>query len=206
MYYSDDSGYTWTHSTLNNDLVYSLAVYGNYVFAGTELNGVYISSNNGLNWVQHNEGLGNITIFSLYIFNNFIYAGASVNSVYRRPLGELVGIVSNETPNEYSLSQNYPNPFNPVTKIKFSLPHPSKGGAMNVRLIVYDVLGREVVSLIPPLWGGQEGLQPGTYEVEFDGTNYPSGVYFYRLILTDASTPANGTGPLSITKKMVLIK
>jgi hypothetical protein len=150
-------------------------------------------------------------VYSIYAFdsNNAWFCGDK-SSIYNTTNGGgmIIGVSSSNSnvANSFSLSQNYPNPFNPVTKIKFSLPHPSKGGAMNVRLIVYDVLGREVVSLIPPLWGGQEGLQPGTYEVEFDGTNYPSGVYFYRLILTDASTPANGTGPLSITKKMVLIK
>ncbi len=62
-----------------------------------------------------------------------------------------------KVPVNYSLSQNYPNPFNPVTKIKFSLPSPSKGG---VKLIVFDVLGREIANLIPPLWGGQVGLSP----------------------------------------------
>ncbi len=108
---------------------------------------------------------------------------------------------STEIPLFFSLSQNYPNPFNPVTKIKFSLPNPSIGGVWkNVRLVIYDVLGREIETLIPPLGGGQEGLKPGSYEVEWDGSRYASGVYFYRLYIDDASTS------LSITKKMVLIK
>jgi len=59
-----------------------------------------------------------------------------------------------------------------------------------VRLIVYDMLGREVTTLV------NEGLQPGTYEVEWDGSNYPCGVYFYKFITNDYSE----------TKKMVLIK
>jgi photosystem II stability/assembly factor-like uncharacterized protein len=87
VYYSRDSGHTWTRSSLNNDLVYSLAVAGNAVYAGTELNGVFLSTNNGLNWSQLNDGLpAGITIYSLYLYNNYVYAGASQNSVYRRPL------------------------------------------------------------------------------------------------------------------------
>jgi len=112
--------------------------------------------------------------------------------------GEPVGIQKSneETPSTLSLSQNYPNPFNPVTKIKFSLPNPSKGGAWNVRLVIYDILGRELATLIPPLRGGQEGLNPGSYEVTWDGSRYASGVYFYRL-MTDEYVE---------TKKMVLIR
>ncbi len=103
----------------------------------------------------------------------------------------LVGInpISSEIPKYFSLSQNYPNPFNPVTKIKFSIP-PSKGAKGMTRLIIYDMLGREIATLL------NEGLQPGTYEVEWDGSNFSSGVYFYKLI----------TAEYSETKKMVLIK
>ncbi|HJY65074.1 MAG TPA: T9SS type A sorting domain-containing protein, partial [Ignavibacteria bacterium] len=74
-----------------------------------------------------------------------------------------------------------------------SLPLPSKGGAQAVKLVIYDILGREIASLIPR---GQEGLSPGVYEVEFDGANYPSGVYFYKIF----------TENYSKTLKMVLIK
>ena len=104
-----------------------------------------------------------------------------------------VNNISSEIPNSYMLYQNYPNPFNPVTKIKFELPK-----STHVKLIIYDVLGREVATLI------NERLAPGTYEVNWDGTNYPSGVYFYKLIVLDPST---GSGlRYSETKKMVLLK
>ncbi|MGA2669054.1 MAG: T9SS type A sorting domain-containing protein [Ignavibacteria bacterium] len=98
--------------------------------------------------------------------------------------------ISSVIPKSFFLSQNYPNPFNPTTKIKFDIP-PLKGvRGMGVRLIISDLLGREVTTLI------NEQLNPGTYEVEWDGTNYPSGVYFYRLVMDGYSE----------TKKMVLIK
>jgi hypothetical protein len=99
----------------------------------------------------------------------------------------LTEIISNngQIPDIYVLDQNYPNPFNPVTKIKFSLPVSS-----NVKLIVYDITGKEVQTLV------NDFLNSGSYDIKFDGTNLPSGLYFYRLI----------TGNYSETKKMLMVK
>ena len=187
VYYSNDNGTTWTHSSLNNELVYSLAVNGNNVFAGTELHGVFVSSNNGVSWVQKNEGLGNITIHSLRIINNFIFAGASVNGVYKRPIGDLVGIPvsSNQIPNEFSLSQNYPNPFNPSTKISFSIPKSEL-----VNLTVYDITGKETAALV------NRQMNAGIYEVTFNASGLSSGVYFYTI----------KTNSFTSTKKMIITK
>jgi hypothetical protein len=115
----------------------------------------------------------------------------------RDPNGNSIGIknISTEIPLNFSLYQNYPNPFNPTTNIRFSVPHPSEGGAYDVGLIIYDVLGRKIASLII-----HEGLQPGTYEVNWDGSSYSSGIYYYTLSAGDASAP------LSITRKMILLK
>ncbi len=98
-----------------------------------------------------------------------------------------VGITgnTNEIPVEFKLYNNYPNPFNPATKIKFDLPN-----ASNAKLFVYDILGREVSRILD----GE--LKAGKYEADFDASNLPSGVYFYRLI-TDGFTD---------TKKMLLVK
>jgi hypothetical protein len=107
---------------------------------------------------------------------------------YSQPIG--IQPISSKVPNSYVLSQNYPNPFNPTTKIKFDLPVNVKREASNVKLIIYDILGRDVATLV------NEQLKPGSYEVEWDATNYPSGVYFYKL----------QTESFSETKKMVLVK
>ncbi len=88
-------------------------------------------------------------------------------------------------PREFSLSQNYPNPFNPTTSIKYTVV-----SSVYVTLTVYDVLGREVAVLVD----GEK--LPGTYEVEFNASNLPSGVYLYRL----------QTGNFVETKRMLLLK
>ncbi len=90
-----------------------------------------------------------------------------------------------EIPEDFSLLQNYPNPFNPTTTINYQLPTNSV-----VALKVYDVLGREMATLV------NERQSVGSHSVRFDANNLPSGVYFYRL---DAGTYHD-------TKKLVLLK
>ncbi len=75
-----------------------------------------------------------------------------------------------QTPATYSLSQNYPNPFNPTTNISFTI---SKAGFVNIK--VFDILGREVATLI------SQEMKPGNYNYKFDAKNLSSGVYFYKM-------------------------
>jgi hypothetical protein len=93
--------------------------------------------------------------------------------------------IGNEIPNLFKLEQNFPNPFNPKSSIKFQISKLSE-----VKLTVFDVLGREIAVLV------NQQLTPGTYEVDFDGSKYSSGVYFYRLT----------AGDYTETRKMVLLK
>jgi hypothetical protein len=98
----------------------------------------------------------------------------------------------------FSLSQNYPNPFNPVTKIKFTVPNVETRHALSVQLKVYDLLGREVVKLV------NEEKPAGEYEIEFDGTGLPSGIYFYQI---RAGDPSADSGQSFVeTKKMALLR
>ncbi len=114
--------------------------------------------------------------------------------------------ISNEVPNNFSLYQNYPNPFNPNTVIKFNIPllrGVAESRGVSVQLKIYDVLGREVSTLV------NQNLQPGSYEVNFDGTNLPSGVYFYKLVVGDPREIGTGNtnnGGFSETKKMMIVK
>ena len=97
-----------------------------------------------------------------------------------------VGVdLENQLPNEFSLYQNYPNPFNPSTKISYSLKTNSE-----VRLSIYDPVGREVALLI------DKYQNAGKHELAFSGKNLTSGIYFYKLQTVDGV----------LTKKMILVK
>ena len=88
-------------------------------------------------------------------------------------------------PAVYSLEQNYPNPFNPATIINFSIPK-----SADVRLAIYDALGREVDILI------DKEMTAGNYNVDWNASGYAAGIYFYTISANDFTS----------TKKMVLLK
>ncbi len=102
-------------------------------------------------------------------------------------------IIKNEFLNlKYSLEQNYPNPFNPTTKIKYTASHLSR-----VQIKVYDILGNEIETLV------NEEKPAGIYEITWNASGLPSGVYFYQLI----ATPVGGQrGSFIETKKMTLLR
>ena len=77
--------------------------------------------------------------------------------------------------NEFELSQNYPNPFNPNTTIRFTIPQDQRRETIDVNLIVFDVLGNEVATIV------NEEKSVGSYEVEFRRSELTSGIYFYQL-------------------------
>ncbi len=98
----------------------------------------------------------------------------------------------------YQLDQNYPNPFNPSTTIKYSIANVETGYIPSVQLKVYDILGSEIITLV------NKEQPPGNYEVEFDGTEFSSGIYLYII---NAGDPASSAGQVYIeTKKMILLK
>jgi hypothetical protein len=96
-----------------------------------------------------------------------------------------VSTISIEKPKLYSLKQNYPNPFNPVTHIRFAILNTS-----DVKLAVYNAMGEEIKRIV------EQRLSAGTYNVDFDGSNLASGVYFYTIT----------AGDFIQTKKMLLVK
>ncbi len=106
--------------------------------------------------------------------------------------GGIVSVAPTGSPAEFRLEQNYPNPFNAATMVKYQVGgvRGQGSGVSDVKLVVYDVLGREVVTLV-------EGPQaPGTYTAQFDATNLASGIYFYRITV----------GSFVSTRKMLLLK
>ena len=134
------------------------------------------------------------TPVKIHYKNNKIYTVANATWVdglrreaiiikYSQTMG--INTISSETPSQFSLSQNYPNPFNPTTNFEFSIPQ-----AEFVNLTIYDAVGR----IVETLHNGE--LKSGIYKANWNASNFPSGVYFYRL----------SAGSFTGTKKMVLIK
>jgi hypothetical protein len=115
------------------------------------------------------------------VANQVWVADAGNNRVLRFDMnaGPTTGLsaVPGQRPTAYSLSQNYPNPFNPTTSIRFRLPESG-----NVRLEVFDVLGKRVAVLV------NEHMQAGSYQVPFNASALASGVYLYRLSAKDFSS------------------
>jgi outer membrane protein assembly factor BamB len=192
---------TTFYATVNgNDvnLVWSTATETNN--KGFEIQRTSIEEDKNSNWktIGFVNGVGTTTQSQ-----NYSYVDRNISSgkyLYRLKQIDLDGSYkySDEIeviiglPDRFVLEQNYPNPFNPVTKIKFSLPAEVKGQTSKVELKIYDVLGKEVATLI------NEHKEAGNYEIEFDANKYgiTSGVYFYQLKY----------GELSSVKKLVLLK
>jgi hypothetical protein len=139
------------------------------------------------------EGNGTTTELHSYLYSDDISSIVASSLSYRLKQIDYNGVyeysdiilVENLAPADYVLEQNYPNPFNPTTTIKFGLPVKS-----NVVLTIYNSLGAEVAILV------DEVREAGSYEFQFKGNNFSSGVYFYKL----------ETGKYIETKKMILMK
>ena len=152
------------------------------------------SVNTSDTWVKvgYIEGKGTTTTLTSYRFNDLKLNTGKYNYRLKQidyngnfKYYDLNEIIEIGIPNKYDISQNYPNPFNPATNIRYDLP---KNGF--VKLIVFDALGREIESLV------NKNQSAGTYEITFVASQFPSGVYFYKLT----------TNEFSDTKKMVLLK
>jgi len=145
------------------------------------------TTNGGTNWSSQTSG----TTYQLTgVYFTDANTGTAVGeggTILRTTNGGVTFInqISSEIPQRFSLYQNYPNPFNPSTSITFDIVKTS-----DVKLVVFDVLGREVSELV------NERLSNGSFRVDFNASNLRSGVYFYKLI----------TDEFVNVKKMVLIK
>lgn len=169
------------------------AATGYAVGAGLNLSTLIVkTTNGGNNWTNQSPNYNLILLSVYFIDANTGYAVGQNGVIFKTTTGGVTGIhpISNEVPTSFKLYQNYPNPFNPNTNIKFDVASNGRRQTSTVRMIIYDILGREVAMPV------NEKLNPGTYEVDFDGTNYPSGIYYYRL----------SAGEYTETKRMALVK
>ena len=210
MYKTIDGGYNWItqilpyggyfvnigvyeFSNINADTIWGVGgwlQYPNFQSRGV----LYRTTNGGSNWLFQ---IPDTTInIHQYVFNKFTnklngwaYAGfTGVHTVTGGGDTTYSGIkrMSSFIPDNFVLEQNYPNPFNPSTFIRFQIKR-----LADVRLVIYDVTGKEIKVLI------NQKQKGGVYEVSFEGSGYSSGVYFYSLIIDEK---------LIDTKKMILLK
>lgn len=185
-------------SILNKDTVYGVggfAFYGAGQFRGV----INRTTNGGSNWLfQVPDTMIHIPQYKFIQFVNkrngwaFSVGLGGIHTTNGGDTTFLVGVqqVSSQVPKQYELFQNYLNPFNPKTNIRYSV----KSQTSNVKLIVFDILGKQIAELV------NQKQNAGTYEVDFDGSNLSSGVYFYKLTVT------TGKEVFIETKRMVLIK
>ncbi len=204
---------TKTNETISNDLTINYVVVEDVIYQGNNgisdhknvmrtipnLNGtpIAVEVNETKNFsqtiVKNNEWNTNNLKVIVYI------QSSSSKEVYQTELIDynnftVTGIKSeNELPTEFTLEQNYPNPFNPSTTIKYSIPSTVKtqnSAAQHVLLKVYDILGKEVATLV------NEQKTAGNYYINFNASELTSGIYFYKL----------NAGNFIKTKKMTILK
>jgi len=197
IYKTTNSGLNWIFSyfipTNLPSVQNFINIYNSTNWYYSTLNEIARSSDNGTNWnnmVISLESGEQVLYMDIVSEGDMIFGWAITNLrnifYYREPFIP-IGINSNNSliPKDFNLHQNYPNPFNPLTKINYSLPK-----ATRVHIRVYDLLGRLVKTLV------NEFKEAGSYDVQFDGTGFASGVYFYRI----------EAGNFVVSKKMVLVK
>jgi len=189
IYRSTDQGANWSYQKLSQMI--------KSVYFPSGLTG-YASGYNCISYKTTNGGNNWFATYNIYAFSSDCifftdeqtgYGVSEYGTIIKTTTGGGV-LISIEpqsyvVPRAYNLYQNYPNPFNPVTKIKFDIPN-----AMNASLRIFDILGREIAVIV------NDFLIPGTYAFDYDGSDLPSGVYFYVL---------RGEG-FTESKKMILLK
>lgn len=197
---SSDGGETWSFTTLD---FFGLALGSGF---RNKSEGWYaagfnflLTSNGGQSWVKIPADSNKLVYDLIFTDEYTAFAAGDSGQVWRyKNYVTNIEMEETATPNNLILYQNYPNPFNPITKIKYTIPSTllSLGRVVEVKLLVYDILGNEIAALV------NEQQPAGTYEVEFNAqqTAYnkqlPAGVYFYQLI----------AGSFIQTKKLILLK
>ena len=188
IFHTTNKGMNWERfeaPAIFNSIYFSGSLKG---WGGASTGEIYLTTDGGRNWVAQISPMNNPIKKLFFHGENYGWAVGFLGNIIHTSNGGISFVDSASTdiyPADFILCQNYPNPFNPFTKIIFEIPSSSV-----VTLKVYDILGRELITLI------EEYKSRGKHEIGFDASEYASGIYFYRL---------QGEG-FARTKKMVLIK
>jgi photosystem II stability/assembly factor-like uncharacterized protein len=188
-----DGGNSWNAQNTPAGLSFGMApklfaINTRYVWAGMSLNKILATTNGGVNWGTQTTPMADN--FNVY-FTDTIKGWAGRNGLVKTtdgggPISQITNI-SSEIPSEYKLYQNYPNPFNPITNIKYQIVNNNS----QVKLAVYDIQGKQVAELV------NQKQSAGTYQADWDASEFSSGVYFYSLLIE---------GRVAGTKKMLMVK
>ncbi|MEZ4690803.1 MAG: T9SS type A sorting domain-containing protein [Ignavibacteria bacterium] len=147
------------------------------------------STNGGLSWnIDYNNNFDS-RLFGIHftdINTGWIAGSNGLIARYNNPASNIIFNSSDNIAEDFRLFQNYPNPFNPGTILEFRI---NNWGFVNLK--VFDILGKEIAVLV------NENKIAGNYKINFDGSNIPSGVYFYSLSIN---------GNLVDTRRMLLLK
>jgi hypothetical protein len=205
VFKTTNEGNDWTDITGDLPDVPTLAAVvdpfnSNHVYIGSDL-GVFVSMDKGESWQELDNGLPEAIIsmdLSISRANKSLRLASHGNGAWQMKLlsSDISSVNEDEKstlPQQIVLEQNYPNPFNPTTKIKYTITNVETGHASsltNVKLVVYDILGEEVTTLV-----NAEQI-PGAYEVNWNASGFSSGVYYYIL----------STDTFSETNKMILLR
>jgi hypothetical protein len=185
VYYKDIASGKWDRITKtglpSNKEPRAITFGNNKIYCAFESD-VYFKKLTDTSWTLLYSYSRDNDIYFLYFDDLLVGAATGLYEHFENPLGT---VSNNLKPALFKLEQNYPNPFNPVTVINYSIP---KAGLVTIK--VYDVLGREVKTLV------NENKPAGNYNIEFNAAKFASGVYFYRM----------HSGDFSETKKFVLLK
>ncbi len=189
IYKTTNGGTSW--DTANDDGIKLSFANDSIGWCGSNFFNIKKTTDGGLNWVIQNSPIFNNTSVSA-VSNLIAWAGAS--GIVHTSDGGGLTVINNVNINsalDFTLYQNYPNPFNPNTIISYVLP---VGGVVKLR--VFDISGKEIETLV------NKQQNSGNYEIKFDASRLPSGVYFYNVKFMD--NKSNQT--VSKTKKMLLLK
>ena len=185
---SSDNGLTWENASngLYPDGEYFITAFKNTLYAAARIKYatyLYKSTDRGDNWIFDDPVIPNYA-YDMEISGNKIFL-TSVDGLLYRDIQVTNTNDNNSVPKSFSLSQNYPNPFNPVTIISYALPK-----ASHVTIKVYDILGREVTTLV------NEEKNAGNYNAQFSAGKLASGIYLYKM----------QAGNFQETKKLLIMK
>ncbi|MBI1806941.1 MAG: T9SS type A sorting domain-containing protein [Ignavibacteria bacterium] len=189
IYRSTDQGATWKQelSSVNVNALIRDKLHPQRLYAATS-SGIYMSHDEGKTWQIYNNTLPTKNLRDMvkdpYSDTFYVATDLGVFQVFDKVVSG-VEDSRNQVPASFALYQNYPNPFNPSTSIEYQLPT-----VEYVRIGIYNVLGEEVTMLV------NEKESPGSYVTHWDGSKYPSGLYFYKM----------KAGSFSETKKLLLLK